>query len=236
MVSGVLPIALNNATKVMPALQHLDKEYVGIMHLHKDVSDKDLSKTVEKFIGRIKQKPPVKSAVARRERERTVYSFDVLEKEQRNILIKTRVEAGTYIRVICHQIGSLLGGAHMAELRRTKVGSFSEKQAVKIHDIADAYADCKENKDNSSLEKLVLPIEAAVQHLPKAEIKDSAVFSVLHGSPLYNQAIKKIDRFAKNDLVAIMNQKKLLALGIANADNIKDRGIIFKMDRVIGKN
>ncbi|MBI4162095.1 MAG: RNA-guided pseudouridylation complex pseudouridine synthase subunit Cbf5 [Candidatus Aenigmarchaeota archaeon] len=235
MVSGVLPIALNNATKIMPALQHLDKEYVGIMRLHKDVSGNDLNNAVKKFIGRIKQMPPVRSAVARKERERTVYFFDVLEKDGRNVLFKTKVEAGTYIRVICHQIGGMLGGAHMAELRRTKVGGFSEKQAVKIHDLADAYAEFKETKNSTNLEKFILPVETAIQHLPKMEIKDSAVFSVLHGSPLYLQAVKKTDKFDKDGLVAIMNQKKLLALGTANVDNIKEKGIIMKIDRVIAK-
>ncbi len=233
-VSGVLPIAINNATKIMPALQHLDKEYIGIMRLHKDVSDSDLQKAVEKFIGKIKQRPPVRSAVARKERERIVYSFELLERGEQNVLFKTKVEAGTYIRVICHQIGALVGGAHMSELRRTKAGSFTEKQAVKMHDLADAYAEFKES-GSSALEKLILPVEAAVQHLPKAEVKESAAFSVLHGSPLYSQGIKKIDKFEKNDLIAIMNKKKLLALGIANAESPKDKGIIVKIDRVIAK-
>src|SRR3989344_6057806 len=40
MVSGILVIALDNACKVLPALQKQDKEYVGVMHLHKAVDDK----------------------------------------------------------------------------------------------------------------------------------------------------------------------------------------------------
>jgi len=234
-VSGVLPIAINNATKIMPALQKLDKEYVGIMRLHKDVSDKDLNNAVKRFIGRIKQTPPVRSAVARRERERMVYSFEIIERDDRNVLFKTHVESGTYIRVICHHVGGLLGGAHMAELRRTKVGSFFEKHVVKIHDLADAYVEWKENENVKNLEKLVLPIESAVRHVKKIEVKDSAVFSVLHGSPLYAQAIEKLDKVEKDELVTVMNKNKLLALGIVNADNINEKGIIIKIDRVIVK-
>ena len=70
-VSGVLVVALENATKVMPVLMGLDKEYEGILYLHKDVNKKTLEKTISKhFIGEITQTPPVKSRVARRPRKR----------------------------------------------------------------------------------------------------------------------------------------------------------------------
>src|SRR5688572_8153424 len=62
-VSGVLPITLDNACKVIPALQHLDKEYVGIMRAHKDVSLSEVRKAASNFIGKIKQTPPKRSAV-----------------------------------------------------------------------------------------------------------------------------------------------------------------------------
>ena len=55
-MTGVLPIALENATKAMPVLTGVDKEYVGVMHLHKEIPE-DLVRNVivEKFIGKIKQ-------------------------------------------------------------------------------------------------------------------------------------------------------------------------------------
>src|SRR3989338_2545001 len=96
MVSGVLPVMLENAVKVMPAVQGLDKEYVGIMHLHKEASEKKLRDAVKKFVGDIRQRPPVRSAVARKERTRTVYSFDILEINGKDVLFATRVQAGTY--------------------------------------------------------------------------------------------------------------------------------------------
>jgi H/ACA ribonucleoprotein complex subunit 4 len=64
-VNGVLIVALENATKVMSVLIGLDKEYEGVMYLHKDVDKKTLEKTIsEHFIGEITQIPPVKSRVA----------------------------------------------------------------------------------------------------------------------------------------------------------------------------
>jgi H/ACA ribonucleoprotein complex subunit 4 len=177
----------------MPALQGLDKEYVGIMRLHKDVSRKDLEAAAKKFIGKIKQMPPVRSAVARKERERTVYKFDILEVEGRDVLFRISCQAGTYVRVVCHQIGKEIGGANMTELRRTKVGHFSEEKAVRIQDIADAYHDWKESGDER-IRDFVLPVEKAVEHLKKIIIKDSAVFSTASGSPLYSTGISRLEK------------------------------------------
>ena len=72
-VTGVLPIALNRACKLTGFFLGEDKEYVGIMRIHEDISIEELNKAIkEKFIGKIKQLPPVKSRVARVIREREI--------------------------------------------------------------------------------------------------------------------------------------------------------------------
>ena len=62
-------------------------------------------------------------------------------------------EVGTYVRTYRHNIGEALGvGAHMAELRRTQVGSFNEKNnLVTLQDVTDAYHFWKEDGDESFL-------------------------------------------------------------------------------------
>ncbi len=236
-VTGVLPVLLENAVKVMPALQKQDKEYVGIMKLHKDVEDEKLRDAVKKSVGRITQLPPVRSAVARRERQREVYYFDVLEKNDRDVLFRTAVEAGTYIRVICHQIGKEIGGAHMAELRRTRAGTFDESRAVKMQDFVDAYADWKEN-GSGKIREFILPVEEAIEHLKKIIIKDSAVYSVSQGSPLYSQGISRVQKnIEPGELVAIVTLKgELVALSktaMRTEEMMKKKGIAAKTDRVI---
>src|SRR3989344_879306 len=72
MVTGVLPVALNRACKLVGYFMHRDKTYIGKMQLHKDISKEELKKEMKKFIGKIKQMPPVKSAVKRQLREREV--------------------------------------------------------------------------------------------------------------------------------------------------------------------
>ncbi len=72
-VTGVLPIAINDATKALRLLLLSGKEYIALMRLHGDVSDETLMNAVKKFTGKIYQVPPVRSSVKRRRRARRVY-------------------------------------------------------------------------------------------------------------------------------------------------------------------
>lgn len=235
-VSGILPITLENACKVIPALQHLDKTYVGVMHLHKEVSEEDLQTAVKRFVGKITQLPPRRSAVARKERQRKVYSFDMLDRKEKDVAFHVECEAGTYIRKLVSDLGKYTGGAHMTELRRVKVGRFDESKAVKIQDLVDAYEFWKEGKDEM-IREFVLPIEAAIEHLGKIIVKDSAVPAVINGSPLYTQGISMIEKgIKKDDLVAILTLKGelvVLAKANMNSEAILGKGLAAKPDRVI---
>ena len=137
-VSGVLPIALQDSTKIVQVLLPAGKEYVALAHFHQESSEEEKRKVFEKFIGKIRQLPPVKSAVKREERERSIYYIDVLEIDGKDVLFKVGCQGGTYIRKLIHDMGKELGGAHMAELRRTKAGPFNESQLVSLHELSDA--------------------------------------------------------------------------------------------------
>ena len=105
-VTGVLPVALSRATRIVQVLLTAGKEYVGIMHLHKDVSERKLKSTIKKFfLGEIEQMPPIKSAVKRQLRTREIYYFDILEKDKQDALFVVGCQAGTYIRKLIHDLG-----------------------------------------------------------------------------------------------------------------------------------
>src|SRR3989344_6685001 len=72
-VTGVLPIALENATRITQTLLIAGKEYIALMHLHKSVENKKIKKGFDEFTGKIKQLPPIRSAVKRQLREREIY-------------------------------------------------------------------------------------------------------------------------------------------------------------------
>jgi len=241
-VSGVLPVALGEATKIIRALLLAGKEYVCVMRLHEEVDRKKILETCKEFVCEIFQRPPMKSAVKRELRTRRVYYLDVLEIQGRDVLFKVGCEAGTYIRKLCHDIGEVLGcGAHMFELRRIKSGSFTEQNAVLLHDVIDAYRFWKENGKEELLRSVVLPVEKAVEHLPKIFARDSAVDAVCHGADLALPGVSKIDaEINANDLVAIFALKEeLVAIGEAKMDTktmlIENSGIAVKTKRVVMK-
>lgn len=237
-VTGVLPVALENATKAMPVLMGLEKEYVGVMHLHKEVPEDLLRETTLSFVGKIVQVPPVRSAVARRPREKEIKFFDVLEIEGKDVLFHVGCEAGTYVRKLVHQIGEKLGvGAHMTELRRIRVGSFRETQAHSLIEIKDAYEFWK-NGDEKFLREILIPVEHAILHVKRVFVKDSAIDSICHGAPLFVSGITRIQEgIVKGETVAIYSLKEeLVALGIAKMSSEemykKSKGIAVRTDRV----
>jgi len=237
-VTGVLPVAMENATKAMPVLMGLDKEYVGVMHIHKEVPEEVLREAVAKFTGKIKQLPPVKSAVVRKEREREIYFFDILEIEGKDVLFKVGCEAGTYVRKLCHDLGEALNvGAHMTELRRVKVGNFTENQTHSLLEIKDAYEFWKEGKEKS-LKEILIPVEHAILHVKKVFVSDSVIDPICHGSPLYVPGITRIQEgIEKGEVVAIYSLKdELIALGTASMTSEEmfkaEKGTAVKTDRV----
>ena len=121
-VTGVLPITLGRACRLAQFIIAHDKTYVGILHTHKEQDIEELRKLIqENFVGEITQTPPHKSAVKRAPRQRTVFYFNLLETtDNKDFLFETKVEGGTYIRKICSDVGEMIGGAHMDELRRTQ--------------------------------------------------------------------------------------------------------------------
>lgn len=241
-VTGVLPVALNKATKCIESLRYGQKEYYGIMHLHQSVSMNELTEILENFKGKIYQLPPVRASVKRDLRTREIYEFEIVEIDKLDILFRVKCEAGTYIRTLCHDIGeALCVGAHMIELRRTSVGCMSESQSVTLQTLVDAYTIWKENNDERLLRKVIQPKEILVEHLKKVIIKDSAVDAICHGAPLMFSGIVKFNGdLQKDEPIAILTGKgELVALGKTCATNNEIRnetkGIACIPTRVIMK-
>ncbi|MBW2993064.1 RNA-guided pseudouridylation complex pseudouridine synthase subunit Cbf5 [Candidatus Woesearchaeota archaeon] len=217
-VTGVLPTTTGKATRIVQTLLKAGKEYVAIMHLHKKVDEKDIKKTFKEFTGKIKQLPPVKSAVKRQVREREIYYLDILEIDKQDVLFKIGCEAGTYIRKLIHDIGEKLkGGAHMVELRRTKAGPFDESTLVTLHDLTDAYHYYKKENKDKFIRHCIKPVEFAAHHLAKIWVPDQAVDSLAHGIDLKVPGISKLhDKIKKGDTIAVMTLKdELIAIGTA---------------------
>ena len=180
-----MPITLYEATKVVQPLLLSGKEYVCVLRLHGDVEDGELRRVLEEFTGVIYQKPPLRSSVKRRLRKRRIYYIELLERVERDVLLKIGCEAGTYIRKLCFDIGEALGcGAHMVELRRTRSGPLREEESVTLHELFHLKSEWEETGDMEVLKKVVLPMEKALDYTPKIYIRDSAVDAICHGAEL----------------------------------------------------
>lgn len=229
LVSGVLPIALNRACRLATWFMKKDKTYVGIMKLHKDILTEKLKEEMKKFVGKILQKPPVKSRVKREERERQIYRFDILEREGRDVLFEAEVEAGTYIRKLISDLGEKIGGAHMTELRRIKAGIFSEndKEFVTLYEIEKAIEDFKQGNEEK-LKEILIPGEVVSRIMPVVFVKKESIKKLYRGSPLFNSFLEgEIE--IKNGTIAVFSDDKFI--GVYSLS--KEKGIFARPEFVL---
>lgn len=216
-VTGVLPVALNRGCKLTGFFIGEDKEYVGIMRFHEEVKIENVKTAIEKeFSGIITQLPPVKSRVKRAEREREIKDFELIEKEEKDILFRVECEGGTYIRKLVHDLGQeLKTGAHMLELRRIRAGIFNEFDeiypSVNLFDFEKAVEEYKKGNDEL-LRKIIIPGEIVSELYPSVEVVSEFVDKALHGAPLQQEWLEnpqnkelqgKFCAFSKGQLIGI---------------------------------
>ena len=238
-VSGVLPICLGKAVRLTDIVLSSDKEYICLMRLHKDIDEKKIIKVMKRFTGKIYQMPPVRSAVKRQLRIRTIEELEILEIKGREVLFRVSCDAGTYVRTLCMDVGEALGcGANMEELRRTRSGVMNESTAASLQDITDAYVFWQQMGRERWLRSMLLPMEVLVEPLPKIIVKPTAVDAICHGADLNIKGIHMLDEdIRKNALVALMTARgELIATGKMTMSSSKvmsaDQGKAVDVERV----
>ncbi len=211
MVTGVLPIALNRACKLMNYFMQRNKTYVGIMRVHKETELKELEEIMKGFIGKVSQIPPLKSRVKRVERKRTIFSFKIIEKNEKDFLFETEVEAGTYIRKLVHDLGEKIDGAHMLELRRTKASIFEEKNSVTIFEFLEAIEEYKKGNE-SKLRKMFIPGEIISNILEEVQIKKEFKNKLFHGSYLKREYLVKNYDLKNGEKIAVFENETFIGV------------------------
>src|SRR5690349_7231240 len=171
LASGILPIALGEATKTVPFVMDGRKSYVFTVAWGEETttddtegevverSDKlpdpaEIEAHLPRFTGQVQQVPPRFSAIkiAGERAYDLARDGEVVELQPRTVEIdrlslihhagnRSVIEAdcgkGTYVRAIARDLGRALGClGHIAALRRTRVGPFTEHDAVTVEDIA----------------------------------------------------------------------------------------------------
>jgi tRNA pseudouridine55 synthase len=199
--TGVLPVAVGEATKAIPFLDESTKEYMAVMRLGiitdtQDCTGKVLSEnnfayvteallkdTFSRFVGTIKQIPPMFSALKRSgvplyklarqgqcihrdPREITIFSLSIEKIEIPKISFKVRCSRGTYIRTLASDLGDALGcGAHLSELRRTVSGMFTMDKAISLEVLSQL------KRETRLGEKMISP-HFALSHMTDIKLSD----------------------------------------------------------------
>jgi H/ACA ribonucleoprotein complex subunit 4 len=240
-VTGSLPLLLGTATRVAQVFDDSVKEYVAVLEVHGPLPS-DFAETLAAFEGDLYQKPPRKSAVARRLRVRTVHDISVLDRADRRLLLRIRCQAGTYIRKLCHDIGLALGtGAHMGDLRRTGTGQFDDTDLVTMETLADALAFWDEDGDDRRLREIVAPAERVLDTLGRVTIAPSAAREVREGAPVYAPGVIDVSppdaggsAPKRDDLVACYTPNgSAICLGRLAGDPGAASGTVVDLERVL---
>ena len=158
------------------------------------VNRADIEKTLNAFRGDILQVPPMFSAlkrdgktlydlaregvsIGRQARSVRIEKLEILEFADELLTVEVTCSKGTYIRVLAEDIGEALGcGAHLASLRRTKVGALSLEDAVTLQALETMSVD----------ERLATlkPLDALMQTLPAVHLSENDRVRFCHGQRL----------------------------------------------------
>ena len=246
--SGVLVTGINEATRLFEYLSS-DKTYLaeitfGLSTNTDDITGKitgtteniptlrEIKKKINLFCGKIKQKPPLFSAVnvegerayklARKdkisldklnEKIIEIYSFDILSYENKKLKVKIHASAGTYIRSIARDLGKELQSlAILSSLERTKAGKFTISESINPNLI-----------DSSSLAKyLISPVK--VLELEKMHITEEQVKDILFGRQI------KIKTSVKTNQLQLLDPNgNLIAVGeVINEDFVRPKKVFVK--------
>ena len=172
LATGVMLMCVGKATKLASDLEAKDKVYIADFDIGYatdtydiegkkiaeniiEVSKENLEQSIKKFIGNIKQVPPMYSAikidgnklynlarkgieVERPERDVTIEYINLLNFKDNKAKIETKVSKGCYIRSLIYDIGQDLGTyATMTALQRKQVGSYSLEDSYSLEQIEE---------------------------------------------------------------------------------------------------
>lgn len=168
LATGLLILCTGKFTKRIETYQAQVKEYTGTITLGattpsydleseidqkfdiSEISEEDILKNTQQFLGEIQQQPPIFSALKKNgkrlyeyaregskidipSRAVTIKEFEITKIELPCIEFRIVCGKGTYIRSLAHDFGrSLNNGAHLSGLRRTKIGEFRVEDAISV--------------------------------------------------------------------------------------------------------
>ena len=213
LATGVLPIYLGEGTKLVPFNLDGTKEYIATMKLGQETdtldadgkiiaekvefprTQQELEEALNQFRGKIRQKPPLYSAIKQNgiplykrarsgeipevaERDAVIHALSLKDFSFPRVTLEITCGRGTYIRSLCADVGRSLGcGAHLVELRRTRSGRFGLGEALTLEEISRL-------AERREIERKIIPLSESVDLAGKIMLEERAVARVRQGQPL----------------------------------------------------
>ncbi len=247
-VEGLLVMGIGKATKILEFMLLSEKVYEAEFIFHQEIKREEFEEVRKKFLGKISQLPPVKSAVKREWREREIYDLKILDYDKNNrwVKLRTAVERGTYIRKLAHDMGEEIGvKIHMGDLRRIQVGVFNKKDnwisseflAEKISDFFRQKCLLKKIFLYWNLKKYFYPMEEFFKREKKIQkifLKKEALKYILAGNSIRWKNFENWN-LTKNKKIAIFYKKKVLGVGEIIEENFDKRNLeneIIKIKKI----
>ena len=149
---------------------------------------------LRRFSGDIMQVPPMHSALKRdgkplyeyarqgitldrAARRVCIHAIDLRGLDGDKLCLSVDCSKGTYIRTLAEDIGAALGcGAHLAALRRTRIGRLGVDQAVALAELEAMVPDRRD--------ALLTPIDALLEGLPRAELGEADAVRLRQGQAI----------------------------------------------------
>ncbi len=220
LATGMLPLCFGEATKFSQYLLDADKcyEVTGLLGIKTNtadsmgqviaqvdeftVSEEQLRAVLAQFIGPIKQIPSMFSAlkhkgqplykfarqgidVERKARDINIYKLVLNEFDGSSFKLTVTCSKGTYIRNLVEDIGECLGVyAHVTQLHRAYTAGLAEETMFTLDELTA--------KSPEQLLQCLLPVDRAVDYMPKLILEDEAVFAICQGKTLNNLESKDV--------------------------------------------
>ena len=245
LASGVLPIVINGATKAIPFLDERVKRYEGTLRLgvvtdtddstgrilketplsESVLTDDRIERVFGRFVGRIKQVPPMFSAVKhqgtplyelarrgiqvdRQPKEVEVFSLEISQIDSPMVDFIVSCSRGTYVRTLCKQVGDALGpGAHLCRLRRTKSGPFSLEHSLNLEEFERLV-------DRGEIDKRIVTVREALGSMPEIEIGADLSGRIRNGRQVFLRDLKglTVPQLDRNQSVKILYEGEIVAI------------------------
>ncbi len=178
-----------------------------------DFSRREVEQALHGFKGEIEQTPPMFSAVRvagerlyekarrgetveRKPRAVSIHCIEFMELSGPDLVVQVQCSAGTYVRVLAHEIGKKLGcGACLGDLCRLRSGDFRLSDAVQLDELSTPPATGFRGMDT------LLPT------FPRIDLQEDSAKHARHGNPVSVPGPAGYCRlFHDNSLIAIARQ------------------------------